>query len=94
MLKVKDFLKMVGQNLLPSYKVIYDFLDGCEEDEKWIFTDLGEVVEELFGECYIASFDSIYLDYKKEKDEFTFVLYIQKEQDKPDENKEDIEPNF
>lgn len=94
MLKVKDFLKMVGQNLLPSYKVIYDFLDGCEEDEKWIFTDLGEVVEELFGEWYIASFDSIYLDYKKEKDEFTFVLYIQKEQDKPDENKEDIEPNF
>ena len=94
MLKVKDFLKMVGQNLLPSYKVIYDFLDGCEEDEKWIFTDLGEVVEELFGEWYIASFDSIYLDYKQDKDEFTFVLYIQKEPDEPKDEKEEIEPNF
>ena len=55
MLKVKDFLKMVGQNLLPSYKVIYDFLDGREEDEKWIFTDLGEVVEELFGGNSLAA---------------------------------------
>lgn len=91
MLKVKDFLRMVGENLLPSYKVVYDFLDGQEENEKWIFTDLGEVVEDLFGEWYIASSDSIYLDYKQEKDEFIFVLYIQKE---PEEPKENIEPNF
>ena len=94
MLKVKDFLRMVGQNLIPSYKVIYDYLDGNQEEEKWIFTDLGEVVEEFFGEWYISSFDSIYLDYKQDKDEFTFVLYIQKEPDEPKEDKEEIEPNF
>ena len=94
MLKVKDFLRMVGQNLLPSYKVIYDCLDGREEDEKWIFTDLGEVVEELFGEWYIASFDSIYLDYNQDKDEHTFVLYIQKEPDTEQKEKDRIDPNF
>lgn len=94
MLKVKDFLKMVGDNLIPSYKVIYDYIDGGEDNEKWIFTDLGEVVEDLFGEWYIASSDSIYLDYKQDKDEFTFVLYIQKEPDEPKEDKEEIEPNF
>lgn len=94
MLKVKDFIEMVGHNLVPNYKIIYEFNEGDDDGDKWIYTDLGEVVVDLFGEWYLVSSDSIYLDYEQNKDDITFVLYITKEEKTVEEKQTEIEPNF
>lgn len=94
MLKVKDFIEMVGHNLIPNYKVIYEFHDGDDDGDKWIYTDSGEVVVDLFGEWYMVPSDSIYLEYENKKDDATFILYISKEPIVKTEDTEEIKPDF
>lgn len=94
MLKVKDFIEMVGHNLIPNYKVIYEFNDGDDDGDKWIYTDSGEVVVDLFGEWYMVPSDSIYIDCENKKEDPTVILYISKEPVIKTEKTEDIQPDF
>ena len=74
---VKKFLRMLGENMICSFCIHWNYEEGGEDTEKTVETDSIEAVEELFGNWEIAEEDSIYLTPRKDtEDEVTVDLYV------------------
>ena len=76
-MKVKEFLKMMGDCMYCTFDIIWNFEKGGADTERSIRTQDIEAVLELFGNCEIAKEDSIYLTPIGDE-EVTVALYVHK----------------